>query len=495
MSAGLRNRFAMAALLGTAVFLGPNIEAARAQGSVERSDKTGPSIALPADGRTKLQLSVYPGNLAMIAEQRSATIPDGQSLLRIGGLPSTIMDDSFLLGTGAQSNLVWSSIRNRTNGIGAVQSLLRDQIGKTVTLRRDDGDLIEGTLLALTNIALVQTDAGIEQVTPNQIIITELPEGFSAAPTLDADITTSNPLDHVSMAYLFGGIGWSTSYVATYDSTANNLKLSAIARVVNNTGSDFDHANLRLIAGDPNRVQPAPMVKAARTEMMMSAMADGGSNMGGTPDRESFENLHVYGPFSGLSMKDGDTVILPLLDVQTLDVKRRAIFQSSSNPYHMGSSGQSDFIRPDLEVEITNDGGPDAKSPWPAGLVRVFAKTSTGDTGFLSEDTLSLTPVGRDATLRLGQASDLSGTRDVTSFSRKSRPNLPDAVSADLNWTIRNTSDRDEIITIRENVPTDWQITSESHKHDRPEPGLITWDIIVPANGEITVSWSVSSTR
>lgn len=485
MSSALRNRFALAALLGSAVFFGPDIEAARAQG---------PSVGLSSDNRTSLQLTVYPGNLSLIAEKRNAAIPEGQSTLRIDGLPRTIMNDSFLLGTARDADLVWTSLRDRSNGSHAIDDLLRDQIGKTVTIRRDD-DLIEGTLIAVSHVALIQTDAGLEQVAPDQVIISELPDGFTTSPTLDADIVTGAPLDHVSMAYLLGGIGWNTSYTAYYDRAENSLKLTAIARVMNGSGSNYDNASLRLVAGDPNRVQQPPMAKAARTEMMMSAMADGAASAASAPDRASFENLHVYGPFDGLSMQDGDTVILPLLDPQVLPVKRHTIFTAASNVYNLSQGSSDDFVRPDLEIDITNAGGKDAKSPWPDGIVRIYAQTPAGDTGYLSEDMISLTPVGRDATLRLGKASDLSGTRDVTSVDRKARPNLPDAVKADLKWTIRNSSDRAEIVTIREDLPTDWTVTAESHKHERSQPGQISWEIEVPANGDVTLTWSVASTR
>ncbi|MHC8491142.1 DUF4139 domain-containing protein [Thalassospira sp. SM2505] len=494
MAGTLRNRFALAAMLGTAVFFGQDLEAAKAQDTVEERDNLGPAIPLSTDARTKLQLTVYPGNLSLVAEQRKATIPEGQSSLHISGLPSTLIDDSFLLGTAKDSDLVWTSLRNHGNGYNAFDSLLRDHIGKTVTIRRGDDDLIEGKLVALTHLALVQTDAGIEQVPVDQIILSDLPEGFTLDPAIEADIATTAPLDHVSMAYLLGGIGWNTSYIAAYDSQTNQLKLSAIARVTNNSGTGIKDAQLRLVAGDLNQVGSAPMAKGARTEMMMSAMADS-APAASAPDRETFENLHVYGPFNDLSMKDGDTVILPLINVQVLPVERRSIFQSSSNPYGMGQSSQTDFIRPELELKITNDGGADEKSPWPAGIMRIFAKTPSGDTGFLGENYVSLTPVGRDAIIPVGQASELSGTREVTSFSRKARPNLPDEVHADLNWTVRNTSTRDEVITIRENVPSDWKVTSESHKHHRPEPGLITWEIKVPANSDIKLSWSVESSR
>lgn len=485
MSVILRNRFVFAALVSSAIFFGPDIKTAHAQG---------PSIGLSVDQRTRLQITVYPGNLSLIAEQRDASIPKGQSTLRIEDLATTIINDSFFLGSAKNADLVWTSLQNRNNGSNVIDDLLRDQIGKTVTIRRDD-ELIEGTLIAVTHVALIETDAGIEQVALDQVIISELPDGFTTNPTLDANIATSTALDHLSMAYLLGGIGWDTSYTAYYDRAEESLKLSAIAKVTNRSGSDYDNASLRLVAGDPNNVQQPAMVKAARTEMMMSAMADGGASAANAPSRTSFDNLHVYGPFDGLSMQDGDTVILPLLDPQILPVKRHAIFHASSSVYNMVQKGDENFVRPDLEIDISNTGGQDTKSPWPDGIVRIYAKTPAGDTAYLSEDMISLTPVGRDVTLRLGKASDLSGTRDVTSVERTARPNLPDAIRADLKWTIRNTSDRVETVTIREDLPVDWKVTAESHKHERKKPNQISWEIDVPANENVTLNWSVASTR
>ena len=64
MSSELRNRFAMATLLSAALFAGPVIEPASAQSGDEKTEET---ITLSGESRSKIQLTVYPGNLGMIA--------------------------------------------------------------------------------------------------------------------------------------------------------------------------------------------------------------------------------------------------------------------------------------------------------------------------------------------------------------------------------------------------------------------------------------------
>ena len=491
MSSELRNRFAMATLLSAALFAGPVIEPASAQSGDEKTEET---ITLSGESRSKIQLTVYPGNLGMIAEQRNGTIPKGVKTLRIENLPQTIMDETLLMGAQKDANLVWHSLRNTANGPATMYRLLQDQVGKTISIRRKDDELVEGTLLSIEGGALVRTLDGIEQVPVEQIIISNLPGNFATSPAIEATIDSDAALDHISLAYLLGGVFWQTAYVGQYDSVENVLNLSAMARITNQTGSAINNAQLRLVAGDPNRVSYTPMAKAARGEMMMSAMADSAPG-GGAPDRETMENLHVYGPFDGLSMRNGDVVMMPLIASQNLPATRKITFNGSANLYYAGQSDVSEFVRPDLEIEIENDGGPDEKSPWPAGTVRVFGQSQSGVTGFLGEDNLSLTPVGRKATIRLGQASNISGTRKVTAFDRKARPNLPDEITANMEWSITNGGERTETVTIRENVPADWVVTGEDHKHTKAQPDLIVWTIDIPAGKEVNLSWSVKSTR
>ena len=57
MAGTLRNRFALAAMLGTAVFFGQDLEAAKAQDTVEERDNLGPAIPLSTDALSLIHIS------------------------------------------------------------------------------------------------------------------------------------------------------------------------------------------------------------------------------------------------------------------------------------------------------------------------------------------------------------------------------------------------------------------------------------------------------
>ncbi|MFH1806011.1 MAG: DUF4139 domain-containing protein [Pseudomonadota bacterium] len=483
MASSLRNRLAVATLLGASFLAFPDVAT-----GVRAAEST---VTLTATERSKMRLTVYPGNLAMITETRNGALASGLQTLRIEDLPATLIDDSILIGSGKDAQLRLVSTRLGAHRIDS-QSLLGAFIGQDVKIRRDN-DLIDATLLAINHLALVQSEDGVEYVAPHDVVLPALPGDVLAKPAFHATIETAAATDHVSLAYLMGGITWQTAYVGHYNSDAGTLSFGARARITNNSGGDIEDAELRLVAGDPNRVSPAPMMKAARGEMMMSAMADSGAQA----DRSTLENLHLYGPFAGLDMKDGDVVTLPLLETRDLAATREVIFNGNGNIYYSGRDYSEDFIRPQLRLIVENDGNPDGQSPWPDGVIRIYGDHSTGTTetttAFLGEDHITLTPAGQKATLTLGQASTITGSRKVVEYDRKPVPNMPDQVKSTMSWTVKNSGPRTETVTIDESLPGGWIITDETHKHEQLEAGQIRWKIELPAGEEATLRWSVSS--
>lgn len=487
MASELRNRLVLATILGATLFGAPDLSISDAQ-AADAADNAEASVPLAASDRSKMRLTVYPGNLTMIAEQRQAAISAGRQTLKIMDLPQTLIDDSLLIGADKAANLQLISTTEPTAPRGGY-ALLQKFIGKEVKIRRDD-DLISATLISLDGQALVKTADGIEYVPTQDVIMPSLPDGYTARPSLDAAIRTSAATDHVSLAYLIGGISWQTAYVGHYDSKTGTLDLGARARIVNNSGGDIENANLQLIAGDPNQNSPRPMAKTMRAEMMMAAPS---ADSSGGAGRSKFENLHVYGPYNDLNMKDGDAVTLPLLENRQIKVEREMTFYGNTSMYYSGKGTREDFIRPELQLTLKNDGGADKQSPWPAGQIRIYANDADGIATFLGEDQLNLTPAGQEAHLILGQASDITGSRHVVDYDRQPRKNLPDEVAATLEWKLKNSGPRDETVTIEETLPANWKIIKESSQHQNLEAGQVKWQIKLPAGKETTLRWSVHS--
>jgi hypothetical protein len=487
MASHLRNRVAIATLLGAAFLTAPDLSL----GGAEAAENV---IPLTDADRSNVELTVYPDSVAMISEQRKGELVEGLQVLRIEDLPSSLIDQSLVLGADPKAGLKLVATRDARRPTDS-RSLLRHFIGQQVKLRQSDM-LVDATVLAVDNQILVRTEDGVQYVNPGDIVLTAVPDDLIAPPALEATVKTGQPTDHVSMAYLIGGVSWQTAYVGRYDSKTDTLALSARARIVNQSGGDIHDGQLRLVAGNPNQVsngpRPMPMAKA-RTEMLMSAAADSGAQ----PDRNKVENLHLYGPYPGLEMKDGDVVTLPLLDTRDLKADRDVIFNGNTSAYYGGRGYSEEFVRPQMRLTIKNDGGKDGRSPWPNGIIRIYSNGDAKDGGqpatFLGEDQINLTPAGQEAHLTLGLASDISGTRKVVSYDRKSRPNMSDAITASLEWTIQNSGPRDETVTINENVPADWQITEESQKHEDIQAGQLRWKIKVPAGGKTTLKWTVKS--
>src|SRR3982750_3632969 len=59
----------------------------------------------------------------------------------------------------------------------------------------------------------------------------------------------------VEITYFTSGITWSADYLAVADKTEGNVRLDGYVRVSNNSGEEYEDANVRLIVGTINLVE------------------------------------------------------------------------------------------------------------------------------------------------------------------------------------------------------------------------------------------------
>ncbi len=91
----------------------------------------------------------------------------------------------------------------------------------------------------------------------------ELPGGLITQPTLVWELDSPvSGTQRARVSYQTGGITWWTDYNAVYNegkgSAGGTLDLSAWVSIINQSGTSYKDAHLKLVAGDVNRVQPTP---------------------------------------------------------------------------------------------------------------------------------------------------------------------------------------------------------------------------------------------
>ena len=233
------------------------------------------------DAREAVALTVYNQDLALISESRSLDLPKGRSKVAIEGLPISLMPQTALIG-GAGFRVLEQSF---DNNLISQQKLLEASVGKEVRVIRTqpttgEETLVTARLVSITQGIVLQIGDRIETGVPGRLVFDEIPEGLREKPTLLAEVESeAGGSSELALRYLTGGLSWSADYVAELNEAEDHLDLSAMVTLRNNTGSAFDDATLRLVAGQVNRrtpvrQQPKMMMLEARAAPAASAVAD-----------------------------------------------------------------------------------------------------------------------------------------------------------------------------------------------------------------------------
>jgi hypothetical protein len=110
-----------------------------------------------------------------------------------------------------------------------------------------DGSSI-GLLESGTNRLLILSEAEVEVIQ-----LAELPSNFYTRPTLHWSlIAPSSSRYPLQLTYLTGGFSWDVAYNAVWN--GERLALNSWVTIRNYSGRAFNNVNLKLVAGDINRV-------------------------------------------------------------------------------------------------------------------------------------------------------------------------------------------------------------------------------------------------
>lgn len=427
--------------------------------------------AQAADGMARLTL--FNQGPAMVTEHRDLRLQAGEQRVTWPGLPRALLAETLML-TGAGVQL--TGYRD-SRDLLRPEALWQRLAGETVTLRRPDGQggdvEREGVLLSTGDGApMVRIDERVEVLDARSPwrIAAPWPQDLPQTPALALDIRSEKAGTRgLTLTYQTGGLDWNAEYAARYDDETRRLALQANAVIRNHSGSDWNEAELTLVAGEIARAAG----KGAMPMRMVSAEA-----AAAVMPESGFEYYRYRLP-SPVTLRSGETLSLALLDEAELAVEREYRIEG-------GWRRVGDTPRANAVVRLSFDNA--LGRPLPAGTVRVH------DTGrgindppqLLGEDAIGHTPEGAGAALILGRAFDITAERTVEEESRDGA-----ARESERRIVVSNAKDEPVKVRIVESLPGDWEILSQNLPHRKLDANRASWVVGVPANGKARLSYRV----
>jgi hypothetical protein len=421
---------------------------------------------------------------AVVREQRALTLDAGAHDIVIGNLPSAIDAESMALDFPDGSATVISQRLLLAQGSNAA---LTGLIGRQVDVLGEGGEtLAQGTLQRAGDGLLVQDKLGRSTLISRYAAVRSAAADFSTGSTLKLLVDARHAgSTKAVLSYPTSGIGWRAAYVATMQpGAACRMQFESRASIANRSGRDWNHAQLTLIAGEPNMAKasaPRPMMAMARG-FAKSASAD-------MPQQDSVGDYRSFSLPAAVDLPDGSVSQVPLYAARSMTCEQLALLDSGNS-----FQPQQPVLTPDFDTgssnQIISTLTLKAFDSLPAGYLRVLTADRSGAPQFIGEGRINDTPKGSDATITLGTSFDLRAERERTSFSvDKAGRSMQEA----FRITLSNAGEAARTVTVREHPGRwrQWTVASSSVKPSQQKPDLLEFKVAVPAHAKATLDYAV----
>jgi len=438
-------------------------------------------------------VTIYNDNLALIKDTRRVNLTKDESHLAWREVSAKMRPET-------------AQLRNLTNPAGfrlleqnfdfdllTPQKLLEKYIGKDVRVIRTHPttgveSMETATVLATNNGVVLKFADRIETGTPGRLAFAGVPDSLRDKPTLV--ISLINPTagaQELELSYLSGGLSWRADYVAELNATDAVLDLNGWVTLTNQSGAAYPNAKLQLVAGDVNRVRDLP---AAAPRVAMAKMQEMAAS--NEMQQESLFEYHLYTLPRPTTLAENQTKQVALLSASAVPVRKEFLLQGADY-YYRGQHGElGQKLKVGVFVEFKNSTDNKLGLPLPKGVVRVYKKDSAGNAQFIGEDQIDHTPKNETVRLKLGDAFDVTADKKQTDFQKiagSSRYNYTFESAYEI--VLKNAKTEAVSVTVREPMPGDWTMLSESHPHQKAAAGTAEWQIKVPAEGQTTLTYRV----
>lgn len=454
------------------------------------ADRMGETVTTAMDQK-EVAVTIYNDDLALVKDARRVGLERDFNRLAWRGVSAQMRPETALLRNVGHPGGFRLQEQNFDFDLLTPEKLLEKNLNKTVTVIRTNPATgaetrEDATVLAASGGTVLKFADRIETGVPGRLAFSGVPENLRDKPTLVVSLVNAVAGEQdLELSYLTGGMSWHADYVAELNERDDRLDFSGWVTLTNQSGAAYPNARLQLVAGDLNRVrgrQPGP-----REPMAMAAKMAEAEDL----RQESLFEYHLYTLQRPTTLSENQTKQVALLSTTGVSARKEFLLGGASHYYfgQYGDIGQK--LKVAVFVEFRNK-GEGLGVPLPRGVVRVYKKDAQGNAQFVGEDRIDHTPRNEVVRLRLGNAFDVTADRKQTDFQRLAPESRHAAVfETAYKLVLKNARKEAVDVVVREPVPGDWTMVSESQPHTKAASGIAEWKIRVPADGEATLTYRV----
>jgi hypothetical protein len=479
-------------------------------GALMAQEKTTDSTNQPA-------LTIYNQNFFVAREYVPLDLASGVNRAQYAGIASHLEPDSVILRDPAGRALQVLEQNYRNDPISQ-ELLLSFYEGKTIEFLVQPNQIIKGKVVRSGYVPssyyaqnyqqpsytqpIIEVDGVLRFGLPGQPLFPALSGDSILKPTLSWLLQTNDPGKFdAEISYVAGGMSWQSDYnIVVSDNPKGKTDLLDMVGWItmrNQSGKTFANANIKLMAGDVNKLQPASLATRAYGAMN-KAMAD--EAMAPVVREKSFDEFHLYTLARATTLRDQETKQVEFVRSTGIHALRLYVYDGAQvqqyGYYNMDQIRQDQSYgtqsNPKVWVmeEFKNSEVNHLGIALPKGRLRFYRRDTDGHLEFVGENTIDHTP--KDETLRIftGNSFDVVGERKRTNIRMDSARNWMDE-----SFEIRVRNHKKEAVTVRvvEHLYrwTNWKLIEQSQESRKMDAQTVEFPVTIAPDGEQVVTYTV----
>jgi hypothetical protein len=463
-------------------------------------------------------LTIYNQNFFVAREYMPLDLKTGVNRTEYAGIAAHVEPDSVILRDPAGRALQVLE-QNYRNDPVSQELLLSFYEGKTIEFLIQPGQTVKGKIVRSGYVPsysyaqgyqqqpaysqpIVEVEGVLRFGLPGQPMFPALSGDSILKPTLSWLLQTDKPgAFDAELSYVSGGMNWHADYnLVVADGAANQTNLVDLVGWItmqNQSGKTFENAQIKLMAGDVNKLVAAgmPMAKAVGAAMRMADEA-----MAPVVQEKSFDEFHLYTLQRPTTLHDQETKQVEFVSATGIHSQRLYVYDGAQmaqyayyNPEQIRqdtSYGTQSNPKVWVMQEFKNSESNHLGIPLPKGRLRFYRRDTDGHLEFIGENSIDHTP--KDETLRLytGNAFDIVGERKRTTFHVESSQHWMDE-SFEIH--VRNHKKEPVNVRVVEHLYrcNNWKLAEQSTTSRKIDAQTIEFPVTVKPDGETIVTYTV----
>ncbi|WP_250627162.1 DUF4139 domain-containing protein [Pinirhizobacter soli] len=427
---------------------------------------------------------------AVVHEKRDIALTGGTQDIVLGGFPYFLDTEALSLRFSGKARVASQRLTSAAGG----NATLAAMVGKQVTVIGTAGQPITtGTLLRAGDGLQLRDGTGSTIVVRDFAAVSshgDFPDTGATLTVRVADGSAGN--DAAALDYPTQGLGWRASYIGTLAAGSScRMSFQARASVANRSGRDWTDAQVKLVAGSPNMEKPVAYANAAPAPMMRKAGLMAMDSSSTDVRQQTLGDYRTYTLPGAVSLPDGSISQVPLYATRDVACERESVYELPGTGFQSGQPMINRSFNLGDSQEVTSKLRFDAFDTLPAGYLRVLTVDRDGNAELLGETRMADTPKGEKANVVLGNAIDLRGKNELTTFNVDQAAHRMDE---GRRITLSNGGDEVKTVTVIVHPYrwNHWKLVSSSAKPTKQTPDTLEFHVDVPANGKTTLDYAVT---